>query len=107
MIKIFKKFIIPPQDDHTPPWLNWNIAKEYETKKSRDKYSILESTLRDWLKNKEKFENLDSIKLSLTTLHKGRPVKYPEVNNKMIDYIEFNRKSGLPITTCALLIKLY
>ena len=59
------------------------------------------------MKNKEKFENLDSTKLSLTTLHKGRPIKYPETNNKLIDYIEFNRKLGLPITTWALLIELY
>ena len=36
---------------------------------AREKYRVAESTLRDWLKNKEKFENLDSNKLSLTTLH--------------------------------------
>ena len=83
------------------------FAEEYGRKEARDKYNIPESTLRDWLKNKEKFENLDSTKLSLTTLHKGRPIKYPETNNKLIDYIEFNRKLGLPITTWALLIELY
>lgn len=63
--------------------------------------------MRGWLKIKEKFESLDSNKLSLTTLHKGLPTKYPETNYKLIDYIEFNLKLGLPITTWALLRKLY
>ena len=63
--------------------------------------------MRDWLKNKEKFENLDWNKLSLTTLHKGPSPKYLETNNKLIDYIKFNRKLGLPITTWSLLIELY
>lgn len=58
-------------------------------------------------KNKEKFENLDSNKLSLTTLHNGPSPKYPETNNKLIDYIEFNRKLGLPITTRSLLLELF
>ena len=79
-------------------------AEEHGRIEARDKYNIPESTLRDWLKNKEKFESLDSNKLSLTTLHKGRRPKYPETNNKLIDYIEFNRKLGLPITTWVLLI---
>ena len=63
--------------------------------------------MKDWLKNKEKFENLDSSKLSLTTLHKGSGPKYPDTYNKLIDYIEFNRKLGLPITTWPLLLKFY
>ena len=58
-------------------------------------------------KIKEKFESLDSNKLSLTTLHKGLPTKYPETNYKLIDYIEFNLKLGLPIITWALLRELY
>ena len=82
-------------------------AEAHGRVEAREKYRVAESTLRDWLKNKEKFENLDSNKLSLTTLHKGPSPKYPETNNKLIDYIEFNRKLGLPITTWSLLLELY
>ena len=72
-----------------------------------DEYNIPESTLRGWIKNKVNFENLPSEKLSLTTLHKGGNVKYPDVNNKLIDYIEFNRKLGFAVTTWSLLLELY
>lgn len=82
-------------------------AEAHGRVEAQEKYSVPESTLRDWLKNKEKFENLDSTKLSLSTLHKGPSPKYSETNNKLIDYIEFNRKLGLPITTWALLLELY
>ena len=60
-------------------------AKANGRVEAREKYRVAESTLRDWLKNKEKFENLDSNILSLTTLYKDPSPKYPETNNKLID----------------------
>ena len=60
-------------------------AEAHGRVEAREKYNVEESTLRDWLKNKEKFENLDSNKLSLTTLIRGPSPKYPETNNKFID----------------------
>ena len=60
---------------------------------------IPESTLRDWINNNDKFVNLPLKKLSLNALYKGGQVKYADINNKFIDYIEFNRKMGFAVTT--------
>jgi len=40
-------------------------------------------------------------------LHKGPKVKYQEIYNKFIDFLEFNRKLFNPVTTWSLLLKLY
>ena len=34
-------------------------------------------------------------------------MKYPDVKNKLIDYIEFNRKMGFAVITWSLLLELY
>ena len=83
------------------------FAQENGRVRAYGEYNIPESTLRGLIKNKDKFVNLPSEKLSLTTLHKGRQVKYPDINNKLIDYIEFNLKWVLLLTTWSLLLELY
>ena len=47
------------------------------------------------------------INYALTTLHQGVNVKYPNTNDKLIDYTEFNLKMGFPITNWSILLKLY
>ena len=57
------------------------FAQENGRVRACDEYNIPESTLRGWIKNKDKFVNLPSEKLSLTILYKGGHVKYPDINN--------------------------
>ena len=70
-------------------------------------YNIPESTLRDWVKNKNKLENVSSDKLNKSTLHKGAPVIHQNLYNELIVFVEFNRKLRIPITTWALLLELF
>ena len=48
------------------------FAQENDRVRAYGEYNNPESTLIGWIKNKDKFVNLPSEKLSLTTLHKGR-----------------------------------
>ena len=82
-------------------------AEEFGRVKAQLEYDVPESTLRDWIKNRDKFENVDSDKLNKSTLHKGAKVIYQQAYNKLIDFIECNRKLGIPITTWGLLIELF
>ena len=82
------------------------FAQENDRVRAYGEYNNPESTLIGWIKNKDKFVNLPSEKLSLTTLHKGRQVKYPDINNKLIDYIEFNRKMGFASNNLVFVIRI-
>ena len=82
-------------------------AKENSRSEAIKKYNVPSSTLSDWFKKEKEFQDLESSKLQNTTLHKGSKVKYQEIYNKFIDFIEFNRKLFNPVTTWSLLLKLY
>ena len=82
-------------------------AKENSRSEAIKKYNVPSSTLSDWFKKEKEFQDLESSKLQNTTLHKGPKVKYQEIYNKFIDFIEFNRKLFNPVTTWSLLLKMY
>ena len=82
-------------------------AKENSRIDTIKKYNVPSSTLSDWFKKEKEFQDLESSKLQNTTLNKGPKVKYQEIYNKFIDFIEFNRKLFNPVTTWSLLLKLY
>ena len=82
-------------------------AQENSRSEAIKKYNVPSSTLSDWFKKEKEFQDLESSKLQNTTLHKGPKVKYQEIYNKFIYFIEFNRKLFNPVTTWSLLLKLY
>lgn len=53
----------------------------------------------NWFKNKNKFLSLYLDKLKKTTVHKGGKPVNTKIEDKLISYIEFNRKLNNPITT--------
>ena len=59
------------------------------------------------MKKEKEFSNVSTDKLNKTTLHFGRQILYPEEEKEIIQYIEFNKKLSNPISTWALLLKLY
>ena len=59
------------------------------------------------MKKEKEFSNVSTDKLNKTTLHCGRQILYPEAETEIVQYIEFNRKLSNPISTWALLLKLY
>ena len=69
-----------------------NYAKIHNQKNSSIKYFVPESTISDWMKNEKKYLNVSSNKLTNTTLHKGLKLLYPEVEIKLIQFIEFIHK---------------
>ena len=77
-------------------------AKENSRIDAIKKYNVPYLTLSDWFKKEKEFQDLESSKLQNTTLHKGPKVKYQEIYNKFIDFIEFNRKLFNPVTTWSL-----
>jgi hypothetical protein len=70
------------------------------------KYSIPYTTLLDWKKNVDKYLNLSENKLNKTTLHKGTSIISPEIELKLISFIEYNRKLYNQITICSLVLKI-
>ena len=82
-------------------------AEEFGRVKAQLEYNVPESTLRDWIKNRDNFENVESDKLNKRTLHKGANVSFQDAYNKLIDFVECNRKLGIPITTWSLLLELF
>ena len=65
------------------------------------------STLNDWMKKETEYLNISQDKLTNTTLHKSRDLKYPKVEQELINYIKFNRKLFNALTIWRLLLKLY
>ena len=82
------------------------FAKENSVKEAMLKYGIPYTTLHDWKKNEDKFLNLPDKKLNKKTLHKGNSILNPELEKKLVTFIEFNRKLSNPITIWALLLKM-
>ena len=82
-------------------------AKENTDKQAIIKYGIPYTTLRDWKKNEEKFLNLPDNKLKKRTLHKGTSIINLDLERKLINFIEYNRKLFNPITTWCLLLKVF
>ena len=58
-------------------------------------------------KKGKEYKDLESSKLQNTTLHKGPKVKYQEIYNKFMDFIEFNKKLFNPVITWSSLLKMY
>ena len=56
---------------------------------------------------RKRISNVSSDKLNKTTIHCERQFLYPEAETEIVQYIEFNRKLSNPISTWALLLKLY
>jgi len=82
-------------------------ARENSVKEAIKKYNVPYTTLQDWIKNEDKFLNIPNSKLNKKTLHKGSSIMNPELDIKILNYIEFNRKLSNPITFWSLLSKIY
>ena len=82
-------------------------ANNYSQKAASIKFSIPKSTISDWMKNKEKYLNALENKMNKKTFHEGKKIKNPELECKLIDFIEFNRKLYNSITTWSLLLKMF
>ena len=83
------------------------FAKENTRKEACIKYNIPLSTLGDWIRSENNFINVPTSHLNKKTIHKGPKILYPELEIKIIQFIEFNRKLFNPISTWALLLKLF
>ena len=81
-------------------------GKTNSIKESVLKFYIPQTTINDWIKNLNKYSSLETSKLHKTTMHKGKPPLNPDIENKLISFIEFNRKLFNPITTYSLYLKL-
>lgn len=81
-------------------------AKSNTIKEAVLKFNIPRTTINDWIKNLNKYSSLDTSKLEKTTMHKGKPPLNPDIENKLISFIEFNRRLYNPITTYSLYLKL-
>ena len=81
-------------------------AKEHSRREACNKFAVPSSTLSDWFKAENKFNNLPDEKLNNKTLQKGKSILYPDIEINLINFIEFNRKLFNSITTWSLLLKL-
>ena len=69
-------------------------------------FGIARKTISDWVHNKTNLLNTPKESLNKTTLHKGKRPESYNIENKLISFIEFNRKLLNPISTTSILIKL-
>jgi hypothetical protein len=85
-----------------------NILDEVKAKgrnKTALKYGIAESTLTYWKQQENKL--MESNKNIKIILHKGRKPIYPEIEEKLINFIEFNRKLLNPLTSYSIAQQMY
>jgi hypothetical protein len=57
--------------------------------------------------NKTKYLNAPEKQMNKRTLHEGNKIKNPELECKLIEFIEFNRKLYNAISTWSLLLKMF
>ena len=55
-------------------------------------FGIARKTISDWVHNKTNLLNTPKESLNKTTLHKGKRPESYNIENKLISFIEFNRK---------------
>ena len=75
-----------------------NEAKANGRNKAALKYNLAESTLTYWKKEEYKLREITD-KNKRITIHPRRKNIYPEIEEKLINFIEFNRKLLNHITT--------
>ena len=78
-----------------------NILEEVKAKgrnKTALKYGLAESTLTYWKQQENKLMKSSNKNIKIT-LHKGRKPIYPEIEQNLINFIEFNHKLLNPVTS--------
>lgn len=70
------------------------------------KYNLAESTLTYWKKEEYKLREITD-KNKRITIHPGRKNIYPDIDEKLINFIEFNRKLLNPITTFSIASEMF
>jgi hypothetical protein len=59
------------------------------------KYNVSESCIRDWRKNKDKLQNCSRNRMAF----RGKQAKYPEIEERLRDYIKCKRQFGFAVST--------
>ena len=80
------------------------MRKRAFTKYASIKFGIPPTTIHDWMKKESSFLNLPSNVLNKKKLDTVKGILYQEVEIKLINFIEFNRKCLNPINTLSLLL---
>lgn len=80
-------------------------AIEYAEKNGNHKaaiaYNVNRSTIIYWRNHKNEYNNVDNPEKRIT-LHNGKSPLFPDIENKLYEFFEFNRKLGNCITTGSL-----
>ena len=82
-------------------------SKEHSQKNASIKFGIPPTTIHDWMKKESSFFNVPSNMLNKKTFNTGKDILYPDIEIKLINFIEFNCKCLNPNHPWSLLLKLY
>jgi len=76
-------------------------AEAHGNRAAGREHSIAESNIRQWRKIKEKLQTMRKSKRA----DRGKTAKFPEIEQKMIEFIDDRRSAGLPVSTTEIRLK--